>query len=288
VPFSRPVVLLACVVPLVGCGSPKVLMRFHPKAATYRFALQEDMKGSLSGGAGSASLPVGEASVAGQFSEAIGGPRDGGTGVTWTIDTLAVTSPQQELAARAESTLATRVARIKAMSFDVVYDDRMIPIKEQVNDPTAVSGHDQDAPTALKSAAHSFDFPLPHDPLGKGDTWRAADEFSLPGLTGADPVQVQYELTVKDILVNGADTTVVIGIATKFPDTPLPLRIEGLQLQGKLTGSATGEETFSLTQGALASGKMDATMRVELTIPTLKTPIAMAYDMHVTMRRAGP
>ena len=284
---SRRLALLVSVLPLVACGSPKVLMRFHPKAATYRFVMQEDMKGSLSGGAGSASMPVGEASVGGEFNEAIGGPRDGGIGVIWTIDTLTVKSPQ-EMAARAESTLAARVARIKAMSFDVVYDDRMIPMKEQVNDPTGVSGHDPDAPGALRSAAHSFAFPLPREPLGKGDTWRAADDLALPGVTDASAVQVQYELTVKDIVVNGADTSVVIGITAKFPDTPLPLTIQGVRLQAKLSGSTTGEETFSLTQGALMTGTLNGAVKVELTIPTLTTPIAMSYDVHVTMKRAGP
>lgn len=261
-------------------------MRFHPKAATYRFVMQEDLNGSLVGG-GAAAMPVGQASVGGQFTEAIAGPRDSGTLVTWTIDTLTVKSPQQQIAARAESSLATRLARIKAMSFDVVYDDRMIPMHMDVHDPTAVAGQDQDAPNALRSAAHSFAFPLPREPLGKGDTWRSADEFALPGLTGTQPVQVQYELTVKDILVNGSDTSVVIGIATKFPDTPLPMTVQGVQLQGKLTGAATGEETFSLTEGALVTGTMDGNVKVEMTIPALKTSVSVGYDLHVTMKRRG-
>jgi len=288
VPLSRLVALCACVAPLVGCSSPKVVMRFHPKTATYRFAMQEDLKGSMAGGGGAAAtIPVGEVSIGGQFTEAIAGARDSGIAVTWTIDTLTVKSPQQELVARAESSLATRLARIKAMSFDVVYDDRMIPMHMQVNDPTGVAGLDKESPDALRSAAHSFQFPLPREPLGKGETWRAADEFALPGLTGAAPVQVQYELTVKDILINGSDTSVVIGIATKFPDTPLPMTIQGVQLQGKLTGAATGAETFSLTDGALVTGTMDGNVKVEMTIPALKTSVAIAYDLHVTMKRLG-
>lgn len=277
--------MLACVA-VAGCGSPTTLMRFHPKAATYRFVMQEDVNGSMVGGT-AAAVPVAQASVGGQFTEAIAGPRDSGIMVTWTIDTLTVKSPQQDIAARAESSLATRLARIKAMSLDVVYDDRMIPMHMDVHDPTAVGGQDQDAPNALRSAAHSFVFPLPREPLAKGATWRAADEFSLPGLTGTQPVQVQYELTVKDILVNGADTSVVIGIATKFPDAPLPMTVQGVQLQGKLTGSATGEETFSLTEGALVSGTMDGGVKVEMTIPALKASVGIAYDVHITMKRLG-
>jgi len=169
----------------------------------------------------------------------------------------------------------------------VVYDDRMIPISMHVNDPTGVSAQDQEAPNALRSAAHSFLFPLPREPLGKGETWRAADELPLPGLTGAAPVQVQYELTVKDVVVNGGDTSVVIGIATTFPDTPLPMNVQGVQLQGKLTGAATGEETFSLTDGALVTGTMDGNVKVEMTIPALKTSVGVAYDLHVTMKRLG-
>lgn len=276
--------MLACVA-AVACGSPKILMRYHPRAATYRFVMQQNLKGGLTGPA-AAALPVGEASVSGRFTEAIAGPADSGTAVTWTIDTLTVTSPQQDVAARADSLLAARLARIKAMSFDVVYDDRMIAIKTRIDDPTGLGAADTNATGALRDAAHAFSFPLPHDPLGKGDTWRAADEFALPGIGGAEPVQVQYELTVKDIVVTGSDTSVVIGIVTKFPDTPLPLTVRGVQLQGKLTGSATGEETFSLSDGAVVSGAMDGSVKVEFTIPALKTSIGVGYDLHVTMKRA--
>jgi len=61
----------------------------------------------------------------------------------------------------------------------------------------------------------------------------------------------------------------------------------GIQLQGKLTGAATGEETFSLTDGALVTGTMDGNVKVEMTIPALKTSVAIAYDLHVTMKRLG-
>jgi hypothetical protein len=111
--------------------------------------------------------------------------------------------------------------------------------------------------------------------------------LDLPGFASTQPVQVQYELTVKDILFNGSDTSVVIGIAATFPDTPLPLTIQGMQMQGKLTGVTTGEETFSLTEGALVSGMLDGHVKVEMTIPTLKVSVGIAYDLHVTMKRQG-
>ncbi len=271
---------------VVGCGNPTISMRYHPKAATYRFVLQEDVKGSIVGGA-VAAMPVGAASVGGQFTAAIAGPADSGVAVTWTVDTLTVQSQQQEIIAGVESTLAARMARIKAMSFDVVYDDRMIPVHEHVNDPTGVGASDRNAANALRTVAHSFAFPLPRDPLAKGGTWRAADELDLPGFASTQPVQVQYELTVKDILFNGSDTSVVIGIAATFANTPLPMTVQGIQMQGKLTGVTTGEETFSLTEGALVSGTQDGHVQVEMTIPAFNASVAIAYDLHITMKRQG-
>jgi hypothetical protein len=279
-------VLLACAA-IVGCGSPKISMRYHPKAATYRFALQEDVNGSVLGQGSGAALPVGQASVGGEFTEAIAGPRDSGVTVTWTVDTLTVKSPQQAIVAGVESTLAKRLARVRSMSFDVVYDDRMIPVHEHVNDPAGLARADTNAAEALRIAAHSFAYPLPRDPLGKGETWRAADQLDLPGFAATQPVPVQYELTVKDIVINGSDTSVVIGIASTFPDTPLPLTIQGIQMQGKLTGTATGDETFSLTEGALVTGTMDGNVKVEMTIPALNISVAIGYTLHVTMKRQG-
>ncbi len=272
-----------------GCSGGKTLLRFHPHTGTYRYAMQQTVKGSLSGGgAGGPVVSAGEASINGQFREVVSGPREGGgVGVTWSIDTVTVTSPQQEMQARAESALATRIGRVQAMRFDVVYDDRMIPTKTQVTDPLGTA--DDQTRVSLRSAAHTFAFPLPLDPVAKGDEWRAADEFPLQGVTGTRPLDVQYILTVKDIRVGGADTTIIIGIGTKFPDTPLTMTERGVTVQAKVTGTATGQQEFNLSQGVLVSGTMDGNLRVEMTAPQLRMPIAMTFDLHITMRRvAGP
>lgn len=271
---------------VVGCSGGKTLLRFHPKSGTYRYTLQQHLKGTLSGGgAGGAAMPVGEATISGEFREVVEGPREGGIGVTWHIDTISFTSPSDALRARADSAMAINLARVQAMTFDVVYDDRMIPTKAQVNDP--LRGREDDLPTTLRTGAHAFSFPLPVEAVGTGDEWRAADEFPLSGVTGAQPLDVQYILTVKDIRVDGGDTTVVIGIATKFPDTPLTMTERGITVQAKITGTATGQQEFNLTRGVLVNGSMDGNIKVEVTAAQLRTPIAMTYDLHVAMRRVG-
>lgn len=271
---------------VVGCSGGKTLLRFHPRSGTYRYTLQQNLKGSLSGGpAGAAAMPVGEATISGEFREVVEGPREGGVAVTWHIDTISFTTPNDAIRARAGSAVTTNMARVQAMTFDVVYDDRMIPTKAQVNDP--LRGSEDELPTTLRTGAHAFSFPLPVEPVGKGDEWRASDEFPLSGVTGTQPLDVQYILTVKDIRVDGADTTVVIGIATKFPDTPLTMTERGVTVQAKITGTATGQQEFNLTQGVLATGSMDGNIKVEVTAAQLRTPIAMTYELHVSMRRVG-
>ena len=271
---------------VVGCSGGKTLLRFHPKAGTYRYTMQQSLKGGLSGGpAGAAVMPVGEAVITGEFREVVEGPREGGIGVTWRIDTVSVTSPTEAVRVRADAAIANNLARVQAMTFEVVYDDRMIPTKAQVTDPLRVAG--DELPGTLRNAAHSFAFPLPVEPVGKGDEWRASDEFPLAGVTGTQPLDVQYILTVKEIRVDGSDTTVVIGIATKFPDTPLTMTERGVTLQAKITGTATGQQEFNLTQGALVNGSMDGNIRIEMSAPRLPTPLVMSFELHVSMRRVG-
>jgi len=271
---------------VVGCSGGKTLLRFHPRAGTYRYTMQQAMKGGVSaGGDGGPVMSAGEASITAQVREVIAGPREDGVGVTWSIDTLTISSPQQGMRARVESTLATRIARVQATRLDVVYDDRMIPTKTQVTDPLARA--DEGMQISPRSAAHAFAFPLPVDPVRKGDEWRAADEFPLEGVTGTRPIDVQYILTVRDIRVDGADTTIVIGIATKFPDTPLTMTEQGVTVQAKVTGTATGQQEFNLTQGVLVSGTMDGNIRVDMTGGQLRTTLAMTLELHITMRRVG-
>jgi hypothetical protein len=278
--------LLVLTVLATGCSGGKLLLRYHPRPGTYRYTMQQTLKGSLSGGgAGGPALPVGEASIGGQFRQVVAAPHAGGVGVTWSLDTVMVSSPQAEIQTHSESILAGARGRLQAISLEIVYDDRMIPLQTHVNDPGAVG--DENTPRTLRNAVHTFTFPLPVEPVGKGDEWRAADEFPLQGVPGASPIDVQYVLTVREIRIAGADTTIVIGIASKFPDTPLTMTEQGVTMQAKVTGTVAGQEEFDLTRGALASASMDGTIRVEMTAPQLRAPLAISLELHATLRRLG-
>jgi len=61
----------------------------------------------------------------------------------------------------------------------------------------------------------------------------------------------------------------------------------GVTLQAKITGTATGQQEFNLTQGALVNGTMDGNIKIEMSAPQLRTPLTMTYELHVSMLRVG-
>lgn len=275
---------LAALAALAACGGGKVTLRYHPTAGSvFRYALQQQAKIRLEGGP-LAQAPGMEMGMNAQLKQAVGGPREGGTAVTWSIDTLSLVAPAGMAAM--SSAMEQQLARIRAMSFDFVYDDRMIPIRVKFNDPL---GQESAVGDRIRRNATMFSFPLPVDPIGKGDTWRAASDLPLNGVPGASgTLTVESVLTVKDIRISGGDTTVVIGIQTTFPDQPITVTREGQAATVKISGTMTGEQQFSLSQGALVSGKMGGTMKLQVTLPALSAkPIAMSLDQETSMQLAG-
>src|SRR5256885_11022208 len=113
---------------VVGCSGGKTLLRFHPRSGTYRYTMQQSLKGGLSGGpAGAAVMPVGEAVITGEFREGVEGPRDGGICVTWRIDTGSVTSATRAGRVPGGAPHGNKIARGPAVTVQGGYRGRTSP-----------------------------------------------------------------------------------------------------------------------------------------------------------------
>ena len=286
---------LALTVPIacaaLGCGSDKVLLRYHPKAnTTHRYTLDEQMKVAVAGA--SASLPAMDMGMSVQLRERIGEANRGGVGgvggvggtaVSWSVDTLTFRPPAGMDAA--SPAFASQIARVKAMSFDLVYDDRRIPLKVQVHDPLGAAAAEG---RRVTGNVEMFNYPLPVEPVGKGDHWRVETDIPLPETGG--PVSVQSVLTVKDITVAAGDTTVVFEVSTQFPEQPIAISRMGQTMTMKLSGTITGEQAFSVSQGMVLDATVSGTIKMAMAVPGLPSvPMSLSLDMQATLKRlAGP
>jgi len=278
---------LALTVPLayaaLGCGGDKVLLRYHPKAnTTHRYVLDEQMKLAVAGPP--AQLPAMDMGMSVQLRERVGEPSRngagvGGTAVSWSVDTLTFRAPAGIDAA--SPALAAQMARVKAMSFDLVYDDRRIPLRVQVHDPLGAASAEG---RRVTGNVEMFNYPLSVEPVGTGDHWRVETDIPLPEAGG--PISVQSVLTVKDITVAAGDTTVVFGVSTQFPDQPIAISRMGRTMTMKLSGTITGEQTFSLSQGMVLDATVSGTIKMAMAVPGLPAvPIALSLDMQATLKR---
>ena len=83
-------------------------------------------------------------------------------------------------------------------------------------------------------------------------------------------------LTVREIRVRDADTSVVIDINTAFPTGPIGLEIAGFKASMRLSGDMGGYQEFSITRGTV----VDALIKGDITIKVTVTALGM-QDMAV-------
>ena len=101
----------------------------------------------------------------------------------------------------------------------------------------------------------------PAHPVGPGDSW--TNEMQLPvSAIGGTPFTVHTTVTVREISVSRGDTTVRLEVETALPAEPMQFAFGGQQFTVALKGAITGEQTLSLTRGAVVSAALGGTMHV--------------------------
>jgi hypothetical protein len=97
-------------------------------------------------------------------------------------------------------------------------------------------------------------------------------EHELPlahqALNASQPLKSRTKITVKEIQIAGADTSVLLGLETSFPDEPITLTQQG---QGgapqtgtlRLSGNLSGEQVYSLKRSAQVRAMMGGTIKMK-------------------------
>jgi len=247
---------LAFAVAAVGCkGSErpptpittKITLRYHPPAgAVYRYAM--DQTALFGSDSGVDTMGLNGLRVA--FTQTVGTAGTDGVPITFTFDSTTVDSPMLNPDAARQV-----VDKLKSTRFTTTYDDHLRPRADAQLPGLSPLVRDQ-LQAALQVAAPA----LPDQPVGIGDSWTNDMQLPVSGL--GSPITVHTRLTVKDISVSRGDTIVRFNVETALPAEPMRLSFAGQQFTIALKGAITGEQTLSLTRGAVVSAALGGTMHV--------------------------
>ncbi len=245
-----------------GASGPKITLRYHPPAgAAYHYALDQQNAMRFEGGPMGA-VPEQTFRMRMYYTQLVKGPAPGGVAVTVTFDSTSLDAPGMGAGA-----MRPALDRMRGMRSDVVYDDRMHVLSAAF---TGLTGAASPVTEQLGSSLKAMAFPLPEGPVGVGDSWVAEHELPLgrQALNASRPLKSRTRITVKEIQIAGADTSVVLGIETHFPDEPITLTQQG---EGgapqtgtlRLSGSLSGEQVYSLQRSAQVRAMMGGTIKMK-------------------------
>ncbi len=264
---------------LAGCGSggPKVTLRYHPPAgAVYHYAFEQHSKIKFESGP-TAGMGEQQLTMHMFFTQQVGEPSDGKVQVTMTFDSITAESPMLPRAMMEQA-----FQRMRGMKSTVLYDDQMRVQHVDFSGPPGLPPSMSDQITgSLKNLAFAF----PDHPVGPGDSWDIQMELPMGNIPGAGPIQTSTKVTVREVQVSGADTSVVLSVATTFPKDPISVPAQGQTVELRFTGTMTGEQVFSLRQGAPLRTTMGGTMHMEMKGGALGgQTMAMSMEQEATMK----
>ncbi len=258
-----------------GASGAKITLRYHPPTgAAYHYSLDQQNAMRIVGGPMSA-LPEQTFRMRMYYTQLVKGPAQGGVAVTVTFDSTSLDAPGMGPGA-----MRPALDRMRGMRSDVVYDDRMHVLSAAF---TGLTGAPSPVTEQLGSSMKSMAFPLPEGPVGVGDSWVAEHELPLghQALNASGPLKSRTKITVKEIQIAGADTSVLLGIETSFPEAPITLMQRGeggAQQTGtlRLSGNLSGEQLYSLQRSAQVRAMMGGTI-------TMKTGTTGQPEMTMAM-----
>jgi len=272
---------------LAGCrdaSGPKLTLRYHPPAGSaYHYALEQHNTMRFEGGPMGA-MPEQSLTMRMYYTQLVGSVAAAGTAVTVTFDSTALESPGMTPGA-----MQPALDKMRGMKSDIVYDDRMHVVSAAFS---GVAGQPSPVTEQMGKNLKGMTFPLPEGPVGVGDSWTSENEVGLGERLGTSaPIKSKTKLTVKEIRVAGADTSVLLGIETTFPGEPITLAQQG---QGaprrgtmRLSGNLTGEQLYSLSKSAQLHSAMGGTMRISVTGPPGQGEMKMAMTQQTSLQLTG-
>lgn len=261
----RPTALIALTAAFVaaacdrgGNAASKVTLRYHPAAgAVHRYTLDQVNKMNMEAGP---MTGMGEQrlTLRMHFTQNVTGPVPGGIEVKVTFD-----STHMEAPGMSPEMMARELDQLRGLVSTVLFDERAQVVR---SDMGAAPGVAPELAAQMNTGVKAMAFALPDGPVGPGDSWTVATELpvgQLPGASGAGASRTR--LTVQEIRIGGADTTVLLDVETTFPGDPIALTIAGQPATLRLSGSLAGDQVFSLSRGVVVSGTMKGTMKMNVT-----------------------
>src|SRR3989442_13516110 len=110
-------------------------------------------------------------------------------------------------------------------------------------------------------------FPLPAEPVGVGDSWTSETELAIAQIVRTSaPLKAMSKLTVKNIKIAGADTTVVLAVETSFPPAPVTVTQQGQTSTLRFSGTLTGERQLSVSRRAPLGSTLSRTLHIEASL----------------------
>lgn len=239
---------------LVACGdSTPITLHYHPKpGSTFRYVMNQDLTMQPEGG--QQGVTPQQLTVRIAFTQTVKGPAEGGIAIAVRVDSVTMTSPGLPAEAVSQAT-----AMLRGLESRLVFDEHMKVLSSAVSDAAGVPPQ---LANQIASGLRGASFPLPDRPLKVGESWSVemAAPTGLPGMS--QPLQLHYEITLKDVTVTGADTVVRLGIETTFPKDPI--NVSGPDGNGTVTmdGRMKGDQEFSLTRGTIVRVDLSGSMKV--------------------------
>jgi hypothetical protein len=267
------VTLLASLAGCRGPSGPKVTLRYHPPTgATYHYALEQQNSMQMAGGP-AGQLPGQEITLHIYYSQAVTGPTAGGIGVTVTYDSTTMLP----------AGMAPALDRMRGLTSKVVYDDRMHVVSATF---TGIAGQASPLADQMGKSVKGMTLPLPDAPVGVGDSWTSETEMPIGEALGAStPLRSRTRLTVKEIQVAGADTSILLAVQTTFPGDPFTITQRGRQATVKLTGAIAGEQLFSLGKSVPVRYSMGGRMTIAVRDPqTGSAGMSLAMEQHTALQ----
>lgn len=286
--MHRRVVLFALLT-LAACresgSGERVSLRYRPPAgAVYRYSLEQKTLLSMESGPFTG-MGKQQLVMRMHFTQRVKGPADGGgTEVHVTFD-----STTMEMPGVRPEVIAQELARMRGLQSTVVLDERAQVLRTNFSDVTNVP---PEIRNQLAAGIKAMTFAFPEQPMGKGDSWTIDTDLPMGQLPGTDPRQAgpaHTTLTVREIRVTGADTSVVLGVKTEFPSGPIALDMGGQKATLKLSGALAGDQEFSLSRGAVVTATMAGAMKMHLTSASFGSQsMVVSSDTQNALRLLGP
>ena len=271
---------LAC---LTACGKsgPSVTLRFHPPVgAVYHYGLEQRTEISIGSGP-LAGIGAGKQRLTMRmfFTQTVkGSTPDGGTEIEVVFDNLTM-----EIPGVPTDRIAAELSKLNGMRSTVVYNQHGDIVRSNFTPPAGVP---PEVANQMNQGVRTITFGFPDHPVRQGDSWSFSTELPMgevPGTDASKAGSARTTVTVREIRLAAADTSVVLDLKTEFPKGPINMTFNGQTGTLKMDGTLAGHQQFSITRGAVLDGMIQGTTKINMSAAALGRSMDMTTDTETSI-----